>query len=634
MNHAEWASAPVSQRSRFGDDIWELDIAVAGRYPDQNRLRWGAELDDGSRLTDPEHAKLLDGAKQFLWSMAIDPPSGRKRNSPTSLKDRSKNLIVIMRWMVAEGYRSFSALDAAAVERFRAWLRMRPGRKGRIAPATAQAYLQVLKDLYRQREKLDDAVQNDPLPIETTYEAAGLTPATKGAIPFIPDAIAADILSKAITWVEQHADAILLARDTWRDAYEAGNTSRRRAFQYAFQALKTAGIAAPDGKPIDRARYMHRLVAHLTDACFIVIAGFVGMRVSEILSIEAGAIEQRTIGNTGVKQAFIVARMFKTVDDRRGRVERWLAPDPVVRAVAVMERVSQPNREVSGRRELFLAEGWQQQVMPITGPHIGRRINDFAAHVGVPHHEGKPWPFSPHQFRKTFARFIARKDRSQLLALADHFKHASVAMTSKGYVGTDFDLKQLISHEGQAETAIALDRFLASDRLAGRMGERITGMNVAFRGRAGEQLRKDYIAFILAETDLGIHACDYGYCVFQTETSLCGGKMAPNEAGRSPAVCLSCSNFVVDGRHRGYWQERRKRNEELIAAAGPLTRAVCEEAIGQSNRVLDIIGERDNEKGVCLSDERPLNGSTAGKEHLPRRARSAASMAASSLIRK
>lgn len=295
LKRAEWASAPVSQRSRFGDDIWELDIAAAGRRPDQNRLSWDVELDDGSRLTDPEHATLLDGAKQFLWSMAIDPPTGRKRSSPSSLVCNARILIVIMRWMLAEGYRSFSALDAAALERLRAWLRTRPGHKGVIAPATAVHYLQLVKDLYRQRKKLGDAPRYDPLPIETTFEAAGLTRATKGAIPFIPDAIAVDILSKAISWVEQHADAILLARDTWRDAYEAVDwiTNRREAPGWALQALKTAGIARPDGEPIDSNYYMRRLVAHLTDACFIVIAGFVGMRVSEILSIEAGAIEHR-----------------------------------------------------------------------------------------------------------------------------------------------------------------------------------------------------------------------------------------------------------------------------------------------------------------------------------------------------
>jgi hypothetical protein len=349
LKHAGWALAPVSQRSRFGDDIWELDIAVSGRCSHQNRLSWDVELDDGSRLTAPEHTNMLDGAKQFLWSMATDPPAGRKRVSPSTLASHASVLIVIMRWMVAEGYSSFSALDAAAVECLRAWLQTRPGRKGVIAPGTEALYLQRVKDLYRQREKLDDAPQYDPLPCETAFEAAGLTIATKGAIPLIPDVIAVDILSKALSWVEQHADAILLARDTWRDASEAEITNRQRVRQYALR-IKAAGIAGPDGEPIDSFYCLRQLVAHLMDACFIVIAGFTGMRVSEILSIEAGAIEHRAIGKTGAKQAYIVARMFKTVDDPRGRVERWLAPAPVVQAVAVMERVSGPMREASGRR--------------------------------------------------------------------------------------------------------------------------------------------------------------------------------------------------------------------------------------------------------------------------------------------
>jgi hypothetical protein len=133
-------------------------------------------------------------------------------------------------------------------------------------------------------------------------------------------------------------------------------------------------------------------------------------------------------------------------------------------------------------------------IVSVTSKDISSRIRQFAAYVGVPHHEGIPWRFTPHQFRKTFARLVARRDRSQLMVLADHFKHASIAMTAKGYVGNDFDLEELIDHEGQAETALALDRLLTSDRLAGRMGERILAENAAFRGRAGEQVRRDYVA--------------------------------------------------------------------------------------------------------------------------------------------
>ena len=189
----------------------------------------------------------------------------------------------------------------------------------------------------------------------------------------------------------------------------------------------------------------------------------------------------------------------------------------------------------------------------------------------------------------------ARRDRSQLLGLAEHYKHASVAMTARGYVGSDFDLHQLIDHESRAETASALDRFLVSDRLAGRMGERISAGNARFRGRAGEQVRRDYIAFVLRDTDLRICACDYGWCVFQPETACCGGELAPSEAGRSPTVCLGCANMVIEARHAPYWRDRRERNAALAPDAKPLTAAVLAEAIEQCDRVLAKIGGHDGQ---------------------------------------
>ena len=63
--------APVSSRSRFGDDLWYLDIHVAGRRPDENGLAWRVQLPDGSYLTAPQHAAMLRAAKQYLWSMAV-----------------------------------------------------------------------------------------------------------------------------------------------------------------------------------------------------------------------------------------------------------------------------------------------------------------------------------------------------------------------------------------------------------------------------------------------------------------------------------------------------------------------------------------------------------------------------------
>ncbi len=589
--------APVSSRSRFGDDVWHLDIHVAWRSPGQLRVAWDARLPDGSRLTDPRHAVLLRAAKQLLWSMAVDPPPGHKRSSPSTLLGHSVVLRVLIGWMVSEGLTSFCMLDPPAVQRLCAWLRARPGRRpgSTATPSTVHNYLTVIANMYRQRRKLEDAPKVDPLAGESAAVAAGASRANAGAIPFIPDALAVDLLSKALAWVETYAEGIMRASELYRQVtcdLRAAGLSRSWVYGKAETVMRRAAIPGPDGSPLAGGDAISAACARLGDACFVLIAGFVGMRVSEILSMQVGAVEFHPIGEAGLSQAYVVARLFKTADDPEGRIERWLAPEPVVRAVECLERLGAPLRAATGYGELLLGKGrMRRAVVRITGTVIKNRLNLFAVHVGVPLHEGKRWVFTPHQFRKTFARFVARGDRSQLLALADHFKHVSVSMTSRGYVGTDFELYELVDEEARAETAIALDCLLSSDRLGGRMGERIVARNHAFRGRAGEQVRRDYIDFILAETDLRIRGCDYGWCVFQAETALCGGEVAPNEAGRSPSVCAKCANLAVNDRHVPYWQDRRRRNLALWDRASPLAQAVLAEAVEECDRMLKRIEE-------------------------------------------
>ncbi len=596
----DWMRAPVSSRSRFGDDVWQLDIQRSGIKPGGKRLRWRARLHDDSRMTDPRNIKLLRAAKQFLWSMVVDPPPGQKRSSPSTLLHDGSALRVVIGWMISDGLTSFGALDPSAIERLCAWLRTRPGKRpgSTLAPNTVRLYLNLIANMYRQRGKLEDAPWTNPLACDSASVISGASRDAAGSIPYIPDALAVDLLCKALAWVETHAESIgqasKLCRQITHDLL-AADARAKQIGEKIHKAMERAAIPGPDGRPLVEARAISKARTRLVDACFIVVAGFVGMRVSEILSMRVGAVERHPLGETGMDQAYVVARLFKTVDDPEGRVERWLAPEPVVRAIECLERLGASLHTASSHRELFLNEvGFGRMMTPISGFAINRRLNLFAAHVGVPPYKGKPWVFSAHQFRKTFARFVARGDRSQLLALADHFKHASVAMTSRGYVGNDFELHELVDRETQAETAIALDRLLASEQLGGRMGERIAVRNHAFRGRAGEQVRRDYIDFVLAETDLRIRGCDYGWCVFQAETALCGGEVAPNEAGRGPSVCAKCSNLAVDDRHVPYWQDRRRRNQVLSEQASLLVRAVLAETVEECDRVLRRIEEDGN----------------------------------------
>ncbi len=600
-----WLDALVSSRSRFGDDVWHLDIFVPGRSSGSKRLRWDLPLPEGSRITGAQHAGLFRAAKQFLWSMALHPPNGRRRWSPSTLQGNGVTLQVVVRWMAMDGIATFRDVTPRTVEHLMDWLRARPGQKGKagLSPAMIGNYLSLIQTMFLQRTRLEDAPPVDPLRGETAIEAAGISTATSGSIPYIPDAVAVDLLSKALTWVEVHSEGILAAVELRRSTVVkalAHGASRGAAGQAGVRALRRAALVGPDGRSFARDRALQVCGTHLSTACFVVVAGFVGMRISEILSMQAGAIEHHPVGETGVDQAYLAARLFKGSNEPLGTPEFWAAPEPVERAIAYLERLAAVLGGDTGCCDLFMPiHELPTCAGPVTGGAVTIRLRAFARDVGVPLHDGEVWPLSPHQFRKTFARFVARGDRSNLLALAKHYKHVSIAMTSRGYVGTDFDLHQLVDGESRAETAVALDRLLSSDRLGGRMGERIVARNQAFRGRAGEQVRRDYIRFLLEETGLRVHGCDYGWCVYQAETALCGGEVGPNEARRGPAVCAKCSNFAVDDPHVPYWQDRRNRNQELFdqAADHLLVQAMAAEAVEECDRVLRRIEEGQGDGG-------------------------------------
>jgi hypothetical protein len=333
------------------------------------------------------------------------------------------------------------------------------------------------------------------------------------------------------------------------------------------------------------------LVSRLYDACFIVVAYLVGARVSEILGLKIGCVVQHPSADGAETFIYLTGRIYKTADSPAGQPHRWVAPVPVVRAVAVLERLSEPVRRCTGRDELWL--------MPVAGGngslHIRRSANlidhlngPFAAFIGLPLHDGRPWHLSPHQGRKTFARFVGRRDRTGLHALAAHFGHVTRVMTDASYVGTDFDLGDMIDADVLDETRAALEELLTATQLAGKAGRTIAARS-RFRGRTRDGDVNEYVDFILPETDMRLGVCDWGYCVYRRESAAClGGDSGPNPVLRTQSTCAGCANFAVTEKHRAVWAARRQRNSDLLVhpALDPESRALAAARVNECDRIL------------------------------------------------
>jgi integrase len=565
----------VTSSSRFLDPVWIFERLNPGRPASFFRINWCQPVGDGAMLTDARFAVLLRVARELIYMLMTTPPAGRRRHRLSSAVSVARYLFAFFRWLKANGYTNLAEVDPEAIARFRQWLLARRTRNGRpLAPNTLAGYFIILLDLHRFRDRLSDGLREHPFHGMELQELLGSLAAT-GEIPHIPADVAVPFVLLAVRWVRGHGPEIAAALEQAEDAYgrAAAEMKGVSACEIAAgRALRTFRFEHPpviDGRPwpefLPGLLQLRRLIGLAVTASFIVVAALTGMRVSELLGLEDDCLEPIPLDD-GSDESLLYVRgiLVKTAGTPHGERVRWVAgidgPDNHVRAaVELLRRLTAGLRPRSGAKRLFLGIALREGKRPIDTPAghtMNWRINTFATAVGV----ARPWKFSCHQFRKTFARFVALGDKTGLLALKQHFKHVSIAMTDR-YIGRDLELLDLVDTERQQGIQQALDELLGADCLAGTLGEQIVARNHRFRGRAGQQVRGDYIRMVLEETDLVILPHEYGYCVYRAEIARCGGVWA--RVGLS--TCINCANFAVAPAHVAFWERRRNDGGRLLA---------------------------------------------------------------------
>jgi len=421
------------------------------------------------------------------------------------------------------------------------------------------------------------------------------------------------LVSAALRLIGTPADDVIAlqaqAQAAYDDAFAHGISQTKAGFvvidaiaQFTFSTLP--GEDTPwHAAPVTSTKHVRHLVDRIYDACFVVVAYLIGARVSEILGLQVGCIEQHPSADGTESFAYLVGRIYKTTRSKDGEAHRWVAPQPVQRAIKVMNQLSDTLRYRTGQDDLWLVMASTGLVGP--APRIGiptqstiinRLNNAFAPFIDLPLFQGEAWHLNTHQGRKTFARFVGKRDRTGLHALLAHFGHVTRVMTDRGYVGTDFALDELIDRHAIDETRAALEELLTAAALGGKSGRMIAARS-QFRGRTRDGDVQAYVDFLMKETDLRLGVCDWGYCVYRVETSACfGDDKGPNPVLRTEGTCISCANFAVTAKHRPVWEARRARNAKLLdeTALDPTSRVLAETRIVECERVL---AELDGGKG-------------------------------------
>lgn len=609
--------------SRFGDEVWDLSVEMKAlrRRPSEKRLDFGkrapmvaaaSTLPKGNRLLD--YPALHRHAKRFFAAMIFCPRSGRGPTfSATTLVHTLDSLRQVHGWLASEGY---SSMEAVPVLAFELWVRH--------AERCTRRLLGTFRLIHLYFD-LAPAFSFDPWSVAMATpqgRAYALGRLQGRQTEPIPDPLFRELLRVCLSLVQERAEpifaarAVLAAERAERLGREQSRAYPRPACAVLHQKLWARIDAAKIwphevGVPsrLKTSRDIQNACRDLQYAAVALLFAITGMRLNELLTIDAECLKRTQDG--AIERIWIESTHTKYANRAAGDQARWLCGSLGEQAVAVLLRLSAPTRLATGHGYLIGPLAESPQVGAKHGPTVykgGSAGAFFSLDHGwsaflrrhkVAGADGRIARIRTHQFRRTFARWCALSDSGTgLLALKDHYKHASILMT-RHYARIDDELLLMFEAEKDQIRAESFDKVLRAEALGG-IGGRLIKRKIdsaieslelprEFRGLAGAPLRAECIKNWL-QSGVQLRACAGHYCVPLDPHLACG---ETSSIGCNKGIC---SNAVFHPEHAPGLAEKISRDRETLAkmtAWAPTTHHVEElrEHIRVQQKILaDITG--------------------------------------------
>jgi len=336
----------------------------------------------------------------------------------------------------------------------------------------------------------------------------------------------------------------------------------------------------------------------LSTAVGVITLTFSGMRHHEFAAIQTDAY--RIQDEEDDIYYWLKSHSYKTYE---GYTE-WLVPEIVIKALDVQKAIVEPLRQTllaeqqqrlatdptdkrgleinSFKEHLFLIKSTSKgnQINPLSDTAFNQQLKSLCKHISIK-------AISSHQFRRTFAVYVAGSQYGDLRYLKRHFKHWSMDMTLL-YAFNEKQDEELFNEIGfelkEYKIEVITDWLSEETILTGGVGNRV----MAYRS-SGEKVRTYESRRKMAETISDtIHLRPTGHSWCTADTGSCGGRSAIEGAR-----CPGCEHSVIERKRHGTWYEdTHKQQLELsqIEDMGPAGQQRIERDIEQYEQVLKDLG--------------------------------------------
>lgn len=435
------------------DSVWDFTKSDFCRSYQQSqyRLRFDYNLENGSSIE--KYNSLMNTVKCFTYIFL-------KEKSFTTAKKKyylTKNLL---NYLIDNNISKFEEINSNIVLGYRQFIFEKyKGNKNLI-----YRNLRLVKDLNDQRRFLPDCFKNNILK-NIDYDFNVKTKDVKKEwkqTKVIDD--------KTLKLIIEDANKVL---DTAEQLIESKNKWDQLKLEYGYyddREKKTKKennrIAINIGRRFIKESSEYKNVgdfrAAQRDVVFssmTVILVYTGMRMSEILSIPVDCLKYKETysGDNKYDICYIKSTTFKYETDVMGTKNtkdmrsEWLANGEVAKAVSIMQRLYQFDRELFDCDVLFCSSV-TNVVKQLSYSYVDGELKKLM----------KDNNFASHQFRRTFARLVARSAFGDVSILQEHFKHRTREVTEY-YMNGDVDnefLEMIDEEQSEIKKSILWDELL------------------------------------------------------------------------------------------------------------------------------------------------------------------------------
>lgn len=406
-------------KSYFNDNIWNFSEE---NFIQKDKIKFYKInfniKDNGKSLLSKDNFLLLNNIKEYFYLILKDFAFLTVRNYYIA----ARSFII---FLMNKNIKSFVEIDENIIYEYRELIFLNHG----IGSLQAHKFFWFIKSLIDKRKLIQNCFSNKLLKEKSVSQLSLYKRDYSKQTKIIPDATLISIIEKCNNTLLNADEIINIRNDYWNifNNYNGNAIDKAKAVRKKW-IKKYPNIKSS----ID----FERSVNNIITACFILISIYTGMRIGEILAIKKDCIKKVKTDLYDIY--YLRSTTYKYTETAEGVSEtndmrsEWLANGEVNKAVNVVKKLLKEDYKKSEHNNLFLWKGTtkKESYKPIQQGKISESIKQYLE-SNINHH----------QFRRTFARLVARSAFGEVDILKEHFKHKTKEITEyymKGDVDQEF----------------------------------------------------------------------------------------------------------------------------------------------------------------------------------------------------